>query len=812
MLLTQFKSIRKKLFFTNALVYITFALVVVVVSFSFLLNSFADISNEQYSNSLSTYSQLVGEWLIQNTKAIEIYSNTDKIKSMDFDEINDYLLREIEGGHTFFDLFITASTDGDYVLSNSDFTGNIAQRQYFQEALKGNVSISNLLMAQESGEEALVIVSPIYKDDEIVGVLGGALFKKSIFNFVKNYNPLKGDLEIYLLDETGQVISSLSDTYLNNDDFTDSNPETAIILKDIAQSVKDADTETPTQLATGKDIYFYKTIPQHTQWTLAIKLTKSVYSRPIDQARIVILIIIVIFLIASLLYSNFYAEKISKPIISLKNTFEDAASGNLHIKAQIHSNDEIGTAAKSFNMMMQKVRVMTYQDPLTKLANYRYFVENLNTLINSIDSADIHDTEIAVVTIGIDSFRTYNNAYGISSGDNLLKQLATVLIDSIGSKQYICRIAGDEFSFIITGKNVSKKALSLIHYINGQLKKGLEINGNKVYLTVSSGVALYPKDGSDTESLISNAGTAMTVSKSQSKGGFQFYQEELGKQSSKYMAISNDIKRAIDNNEFYLVYQPIKELQSDQFSSMETLIRWEHKDFGYLSPELFIQLAEENGMIIELGHWILNQAVSDFSKVIQKLDYEMKLAINISPLQLKDPNFLKILFNVITKYDVDPQLIVLEITERVLLHCTGDTQDILRRIKEFGCNISLDDFGTGYSSLNYLYKYPFDIMKIDKSFIADMLENKTKRKLVRGIIRIASSMDFKTVAEGVETLEQVDFLSKHGCNKLQGYYYTRPLAFDALYEFLGLHGSPEDNPDDSENPENEVVIAKEQSS
>lgn len=767
-----------------------FTITMGAVSFKMISDNYKKNAINQYSHALETQASLLAQWTEQNINTLLIYSKTNGFKKHTTNKLLTKLSDQDSLEYSAFDYFVIVDANKNIQTTFTTDIYHITNEKtldYLANAINTPFNISSLLVSHIDNREIITFSVPLNNENSEIIALSGVIYKESFDKLLTTNNPRKqledsskyGDAESFLIDQSGNIISR-SDigavTYMN-----------PIEITSIIDATKGHTNLAPLTLKTQDFIYLYTTVSEKAPWILVTKLPNTSIIEHLTLAKQAVFLIFVVFILIGYHVSSQMSNRLAVPIIQLKNNFEDAANGNLYATASITTNDEIALAGKSFNKMMQQFRIMTYYDPLTDLSNYKYFVEQLSNILALTDGTL---EEVAIVRLGIDRFRSYNNALGIKVGDKILKSVAGSIESTLGSRRHLSRVAGDEFAFILTGKNVTKKAVAMIEYINKQLESGIPLDTSNVYITASSGVSIYPEHGNTPEELISNAGIAMTISKSTGLGGYVIYQEEQGALSTKYVSIANDIKSAIKNNEFYLVYQPIRELHLNHYTSMETLVRWHHKELGPLSPELFIRLAEENGMIIELGYWIMAQAIRDFSEMTPHMKIPVALAINISSLQLVSYHFVSNLFSLIEKYGVNPNLIVLEITERVLIDSSDRVISILNNIKELGCKISLDDFGTGYSSLNYLYRYPFDIMKIDKSFIDDIQHSNSKQNLVKGMIQIANNLNFKIIAEGVETKEQADFLSEAGCTKIQGYYYSKPLLRPALHDFLALHNNP----------------------
>jgi len=423
------------------------------------------------------------------------------------------------------------------------------------------------------------------------------------------------------------------------------------------------------------------------------------------------------------------------------------------------------------------IRTMAYYDSLTGLPNRNKFKQYLNESIR-----EAPDQSIAILFLDLDRFKVINDTKGHSTGDIILEKVALQLKNVVKDKGIVFRQGGDEFIILLSNLNeqeVEETTGEVLHSFNSPIV----IHEQEFFVTPSIGISIYPKDGADQESLIKHADTAMYLAKERGKNNYQFYFPELENASSRNMEIENGLRKVLELKQLTLHYQPKVDLETLEIIGVEALIRWEHPELGMIPPSEFIPLAEETGLIIPIGEWVLREACR------QSQEWEMSglgiipVAVNISVRQIKDDGFVDMVKETLSYLQFDPDRLELEITESIMQDFEKSTK-VLNKLKKLGVIISMDDFGTGYSSLNNLRHLPIDSIKIDKSFVDDIMEDSNQVSIVKAIIDMSQNMNFTTIAEGIETENQVLFLKRNACQVGQGYHFSRPLPGPLLEKFL----------------------------
>ncbi|MGH2307488.1 putative bifunctional diguanylate cyclase/phosphodiesterase [Aliarcobacter sp. ERUVET-8] len=422
--------------------------------------------------------------------------------------------------------------------------------------------------------------------------------------------------------------------------------------------------------------------------------------------------------------------------------------------------------------------LMARTDSLSGLANRNSLQEFLNRLI---PTAKRKKEEFAFLFLDLDHFKTINDSLGHNIGDELLQKISGILKKVLRPNDFIARVGGDEFVLIIQDYKSNLELTNIIKRVQKQLSKPWVIQTHPVETTCSIGIAIFPQDGKDQISLMKSADIAMYEAKKHGRNQYHFFTKELNDKLLKIINLNKQMRIALKNGDYQLFYQPKVCLKDSKIIGVEALIRWIDKEKGFIPPSNFIPLAEENDFIIELGDWIVEEALNQY------LDWKNKgidivMSINISAKQFLQNRFAENLIEKINSKKIEPNRIILELTEYILIDQNNSVYSTLRKLNEFGVSISLDDFGTGYSSLSYLKKYPIDYLKIDKSFIDDSCNSQGK-VFIETIVKMGQTLNMKIVAEGVETQEQVEYLKSISCNLYQGYYFSKPIKAKELEEF-----------------------------
>jgi diguanylate cyclase (GGDEF)-like protein len=428
-----------------------------------------------------------------------------------------------------------------------------------------------------------------------------------------------------------------------------------------------------------------------------------------------------------------------------------------------------------------RVEYLAYHDGLTALPNRSLF----NRLLSqAISQAQRNGKQLAVAFIDLDRFKQINDTLGHEAGDQLLKEVANRLRNCLRDSDIVARLGGDEFVVLLTELSEEKYAATAAQKIITAIGKPFVLLGQDFRVTASIGISTYPQDGHDEQTLTKNADIAMYQAKEDGKNNFQFYSEKLNANSLERLTLETSLRRALERSEFQLYYQAKRDIVGGQITGMEALLRWQHPDLGLVAPLQFIPVAEETGLILPIGRWVIRTACLQNIAWQQQGLAHISIAVNLTTRQFFDEHLLRDIASILAATGMEARLLEIEIHEGLLIHNAEKTVAILSALKGMGIRIAIDDFGVGYSSLATLQRFPLDTIKIDRSCIRDLATLEQDRSLTEAIIAMGKSLSLSVVAQGVETQEQADFLRRHACDELQGFYFNKPLSAAQSTELL----------------------------
>jgi diguanylate cyclase (GGDEF)-like protein/PAS domain S-box-containing protein len=431
--------------------------------------------------------------------------------------------------------------------------------------------------------------------------------------------------------------------------------------------------------------------------------------------------------------------------------------------------------------MSLKMSYLAQHDSLTDLPNRILLNDRLN---EAIALSSRHHRMLAVLFLDIDRFKYINDSLGHVVGDRLLQSVARRLFTCVRSSDTVSRLGGDEFVVLLWEVRHSQDAAVTAHKILQAVREPHEINQHELHVTASIGIVTYPDDGADVETLMKKADFAMYHAKDSGRDNFQFFKSEMNIRAIERRSLEDHLRYAIERDEFLLHYQPKIDLATGDITGIEALLRWRHPELGLVAPGQFIAIAEESGLIVPIGRWVLRAACRQARQWQIEGSSPVCIAVNISAGELRAPGFAAGVREILAETGLPPRCLELELTETVLIDDSRSISDVLRELKEIGVLLALDDFGTGYSSLSYLKRFPIDTLKIDRSFVHDLTTDKDDAGIVTAVIGMGKNLHMRVVAEGVETREQLALLQEHGCPQGQGYFFSRPLPAEECRQLL----------------------------
>ncbi|MEM9279146.1 MAG: EAL domain-containing protein [Pseudomonadota bacterium] len=526
-------------------------------------------------------------------------------------------------------------------------------------------------------------------------------------------------------------------------------------------------------------------------------------------------------LLLGLMFSTLLVRQITGPLHRLSESTASITAGDLDCDVPIEGPREIRQLGSAFSEMISKLKhnieqvyELAYVDKTTKLPNREFFRKELT---RAIRRSVRHQSTGALLFVDLDGFKKVNDTHGHDSGDDLLGQfsdrlanvlraedliafkVANAMSEDDGSdqtndgknRQMLARLGGDEFTVLLSDLREATDAATVSQRIIDAVSEPFVVNGSEIRIGASIGIAIFPRDGSDYQTILKSADLAMYQAKEEGKNTYRYYSEELNQEASRRMVIERDLRVALeDNDQLELYYQPKIETKTGEPRSVEALIRWKHPERGMIQPLEFINVAEDCGLILPLGKWILEEACNQINR-FEELGLDLSIAVNISTAQFSGADLSKVVMEVLSKTGANAQRLELELTESMAMQNPEMALHHIKTLKGLGIRFAIDDFGTGYSNLSQLSQLPFDVFKIDRSFV-DMLTNSNEEHgqiIVRTILAMANSLNYETVAEGVETIEQLEFMAEYGCTFAQGYYFAKPMPEK---DFLEWHSGWQD--------------------
>ncbi|MFJ5298834.1 EAL domain-containing protein [Pseudomonas sp. RC10] len=500
-------------------------------------------------------------------------------------------------------------------------------------------------------------------------------------------------------------------------------------------------------------------------------------------------------LVLYLVYHWLLTKPLSRIIEHLTSINPDRPSEHQLPLLKGHEKNELGIWVNTANELLASIERNTHlrheaessllrmaqYDFLTGLPNRQQLQQQLDKIL--IDAGKVQH-RVAVLCVGLDDFKGINEQFSYQAGDQLLLALADRLRSHSGRLGALARLGGDQFALVQADIEQPYEAAELAQNILDDLEAPFSVDGEEIRLRATIGITLFPEDGDSTEKLLQKAEQTMTLAKTRSRNRYQFYIASVDSEMRRRRELEKDLREALVRNQFHLVYQPQISYRDQRVVGVEALIRWTHPEHGFVPPDQFIPLAEQNGTIIAIGEWVLDQACKQLREWHDQGFTDLRMAVNLSTVQLHHSELPRVVNNLLQIYRLPPRSLELEVTETGLMEDISTAAQHLLSLRRSGALIAIDDFGTGYSSLSYLKSLPLDKIKIDKSFVQDLIDDDDDATIVRAIIQLGKSLGMQVIAEGVETTEQEAYIISEGCHEGQGYFYSKPLPARELLSYL----------------------------
>ncbi|CAH0289194.1 putative bifunctional diguanylate cyclase/phosphodiesterase [Pseudomonas brassicacearum] len=533
---------------------------------------------------------------------------------------------------------------------------------------------------------------------------------------------------------------------------------------------------------------------------LSITLDTATYGEGFIVSSVIIFIsgmlrALAMGLVLYLVYHWLLTKPLSRIIEHLTEINPDRPSAHKIPQLRGHEQNELGLWINTANQLLESIERNTHlrheaENSLLRMAQYDFLtgLPNRQQLQQQLDKILVDagrlQRRVAVLCVGLDDFKGINEQFSYQTGDQLLLALADRLRAHSGRLGALARLGGDQFALVQADIEQPYEAAELAQSILDDLEAPFAIDDQQIRLRATIGITLFPEDGDSTEKLLQKAEQTMTLAKSRSRNRYQFYIASVDSEMRRRRELEKDLREALAREQFSLVYQPQISYRDLRVVGTEALIRWHHPEHGLVPPDLFIPLAEQNGTIIAIGEWVLDQACRQLREWHDQGFLDLRMAVNLSTVQLHHAELPRVVNNLLQMYRLPPRSLELEVTETGLMEDITTAAQHLLSLRRSGALIAIDDFGTGYSSLSYLKSLPLDKIKIDKSFVQDLLDDEDDATIVRAIIQLGKSLGMQVIAEGVETVEQEAYIIAEGCHEGQGYYYSKPLPARELGLYL----------------------------
>ncbi|MBK4737925.1 bifunctional diguanylate cyclase/phosphodiesterase [Noviherbaspirillum pedocola] len=699
----------------------------------------------------------------------------------------------------YFSSFAVFTPDGNRVCPAPlpDEPINLLDRDYFQRVLqKKEYTISTLLMARMAKKPALIFSRPVLSangDIRYVVNLGlDAEWLQTLLNRAAEQYPVPAGTTAQIVDDAGTIIAAIpqagAPVGMKVLDWNAVRPlltdhEDVVRQEAWRDGILRATAYVPLLVAPEGSLRLRVGTPIRPAMQQAIWEDARLFS---ITAGVILLAILLAWLVST--------RMVLRPIHAIWLAATALKGGNLAARVgPVNATGELAELASAFDSMaeqiqeeQQRLQVLATHDSLTGLPNRYGIREKLSQMIEDEQQAQ---GSVGVILLDLDGFKQINDSYGHPLGDKVLIRAAGALFSSLCDGATAGRLGGDEFIILVEGRAKRQDFVKLAVKVQEILRNPIDVDGHEFLISASMGIAIFPEHGSDIDTLIQHADVAMYHAKATRLPGYCFYSCEMNESAAAKLRMQNLLKNAIEKGELVLYYQPKISASTCRITGAEALVRWNSAELGMVSPVEFIPLAEETGLIVAIGEWVLKTACAQLEQWNRVFTGHFSMAVNLSPRQFADSALIPKIIDIARTHEISISQLELEITEGALMHDPVTATEALHKIRAVGAKVAVDDFGTGYSSLGYLKRLPIDALKVDRSFVSGLPDDGSDRAIVSAVIAIAQELNLRVTVEGVETIEQLNKLRKLGCDELQGYLFSRPVPAEEFTALLRPHGN-----------------------
>lgn len=719
-------------------------------------------------------SHILALWQRERMADLQQLANNDLLETMDWEQIEPYLLRQIEEAFPYYLIFFVADPEGNYNTTLTRDAGNIADREYFGQVMEGQTVITGPLLSRSTDQRVIIVATPIWNQDRtaVQGVLGLSMDLEELLRVSRDLMVSAQQDSLYLVDEHGYFIIHPDPDMIMNSRIQD-------IFPGWDQLPREAGSFSGTENGVGYHAYYQK-LPGSSGWTVAVKVPTSYFTAPVHRLIWHLSGVAVGSLVLVLWLGSWFASTISRPIVELNQIFRRGAEGDLTVRAAVTTRDEIGETGQSFNRMMETIGTMTFYDPLTGLPNRHQFM-------NSLESALESGGTVILALVSIRDLAEIKTFLDRAIFDRLLIHLAHTLREVTAGNLVIGRLSEGEFGLIIPAG--SNGVLQIIDRLDQLLAHPLTYEEGDLSVRLCGGISISVEQDVGADLFYQQAQAALYEAEHGDAEALKLYNPSVHHALVERMRFQTEIRTGLEQGQFTVYYQPVVDLATQTIAGKEALIRWNHPTRGLLLPGQFLPAAEQGGLVEQIGEFMLEQVCAQHEEWLKAGCDPGWVSVNISAHHFRSPHFAAQLRSILSRYDLPKGMLHIEITEEAMLRPTPDVLENFQALKAMGIHIAIDDFGTAYSSLQYLARFPMQALKIDKGFIDHVDTSSRMAGLVRSIIGMGRNLSMEVVAEGVERPNQLQLLRHMGCLKAQGYLFSRPVPWqDYLEVQRGLVG------------------------